>query len=189
MKTKVTIATAAALALTAVAGPALAKDRGDRGGSGVRRDLLHAARASAEYHNVANARSDGFVPFAIPEEIGGKLLTVEGEAITCFDSDGGGMGVHYVRNIDDHLDPADPEGLVYSLGHNGKLRLVALEYVIPEELVDPSSPPALFGQTLHHHPYLPVYILHAWIWKWNPDGLFADFNPRVPTCPDPAPGA
>lgn len=189
MKTKITIATVAA-ALTAAGiavAPALAGDDGDRGGSGDRRDLSAAARTSAKYHRVTRAQDDGFVAFSIPEEVGGTLLTIDGDEITCFDSDDGGMGVHYVRNIDDHLDPADPEALVYSVGGNGRLALVALEYLIPEEFVDPSSPPVLFGQTMHHHPYLPVYILHAWIWKRNPDGMFADFNPRVPACPSSEP--
>jgi hypothetical protein len=186
MKTRITIATVAALAVTGIAAPALAGDGGDRGGSGVRRDLSDAVRASAKYHRVATAQDDGFVAFAIPEEVGGTLLTIGGDAITCFDSDEGGMGVHYVRNIDDHLDPADPEALVYAVDRNGRLALVALEYLIPEEFVNPSSPPVLFGQAMHPHPYLPVYILHAWIWQRNPDGLFTDFNPRVPACPTPS---
>jgi len=25
-----------------------------------------------------------------------------------------------------------------------------------------------------------LWTLHAWIWYRNPDGVFADFNPRVP---------
>lgn len=189
MKTRRTIATVAALAaltLTGSAAPALAHGSGDGGASGVRRDLLAAARASAKYQVVAHAKDDGYAPFAIPEEVGGTLLTIGGDEITCFDSATAGMGVHYVRNIDDHLDPADPEALVYQVGRNGRLRLVALEYVIPEEDVDPASPPVMFGQSMHHHSYLPIYILHTWIWKWNPSGVFADFNPRVPPCPDPA---
>ena len=93
------------------------------------------------------------------------------------------MGVHYVRNIDDILDPTDPEALVYEVGRHGRLRLVALEYIIPEEFVNPSDPPVLFGQELHHHAYLPVYVLHLWAWRWNPTGMFADFNPRVRDCP------
>jgi hypothetical protein len=60
---------------------------------------------------------------------------------------------------------------------------VALEYIIPEEFVDSDGPPVLFGQTMHHHSYLPMYILHVWMWKWNPSGLFADFNQRVRGCP------
>ena len=180
-QTAVAVITALALMLGAV--PALAHGGGDHDGSGVLRDLIEAAKVSARYHSLAKAKGDGFVPFAIPEELGGTLLTIRGDEITCFDSVDGGMGVHYVRNIDGHLDPADPEALVYQVGRHHRLRLVAVEYIIPEEFVDPSSPPILFGQMMHHHPSLPVYVLHVWIWKWNPSGLFADFNPRVPACP------
>jgi hypothetical protein len=179
------LVTAVSLAMTMSAAPADAHGDDDLGGPSVWRDLLAAARTSAHYHNITNAKTDGYVPFAIPEEVGGTLLDLHGAEITCFDSDDGGMGVHYVRNIDAILDPADPEAVVYQVGHDNRLRLVALEYLIPVEYVDPSNPPVLFGQSMHRHPYLPVYILHVWLWKWNPNGLFANFNPRVPACPDP----
>jgi hypothetical protein len=178
---RTTLAALVALIMVLGAIPALA--HGGQTGSEARRDLAEAAKVTAKYHRIREAIRDGFVPFAIPEEVGGTLLTIRGEDITCFDSPAGGMGVHYVRNIDDVLDPGDPEALVYSVGRDGRLTLVALEYIIPEGFVDPASPPVLFGQRMHAHPYLPVYILHVWIWKWNPDGMFADFNPRVQPCP------
>jgi hypothetical protein len=180
---KTTTALIAVMALMLAATPAFAHGRSHRD-RGIRHDLATAARVSARYHNVNKAKRDGFEPFAIPEEVGGTLMNIRGDDITCFDSDtAGGMGVHYVRNIDDTVDPADPEALVYQVGRHGRLRLVALEYIIPEEFVGLDGPPVLFGQTMHHHSYLPVYILHVWIWKWNPSGLFADFNPRVRDCP------
>jgi hypothetical protein len=46
----------------------------------------------------------------------------------------------------------------------------------------------LFGQEFELVPAgnrygIPAfYELHAWIWKFNPLGLFADWNPRV-HCP------
>ena len=181
------IALTAALTVAVLAGsaPAIAHGTGAEGQrkGEVWREIAGAAAATARYHRVGKAIRDGYVPFAIPEDVGGTLLTVGGEEITCFDSASGGMGVHYVRNIDDVLSPNDPEALVYSIDENGRLELVALEYIIPEEFVDPADPPELFGQALHHHSYLPVYILHVWLWKRNPSGLFADFNPRVASCP------
>jgi len=182
---KTTFAAVMAVALLGTATAGVAQGGGGRGGFGNWPELSDAARVSARYHSVERAKDDGYVPFAIPQEVGGTLLTIGGDEITCFDSDHGGMGVHYVRNVDDHLDPADPEALVYTVGRNDRLRLVALEYLIPEEHVDPVDPPVLFGQAMHHHPYLPVYILHVWIWNRNPTGLFADFNPNVPVCPAP----
>ncbi len=180
---KTTIALMTALVMMLGAVPALAHDRGHEEWRDVRSDLRKAASVSVRYHRVAKAIRDGFAPFAIPEEVGGALLTIRGEEITCFDSPTGGMGVHYVRHIDGNVDPGDPEAMVYEVGRHNRLKLVALEYIIPEEFVDPGAPPVLFGRTMHHHSYLPVYILHVWLWKWNPSGLFADFNPRVRDCP------
>jgi hypothetical protein len=31
-------------------------------------------------------------------------------------------------------------------------------------------------------PAVGFYLTHAWIWKRNPSGMFADWNPLV-TCP------
>lgn len=39
------------------------------------------------------------------------------------------------------------------------------------------------GPTLGHEPGMPIHHdLHAWVWKHNPAGTFAQFNPRV-SCP------
>jgi len=138
-------------------------------------ELREVKRVTAKYHSLRTAQRDGFAAFSLDPD--------NPDVPTCFDSPDGGMGVHYVRHIDDVLDANDPEALVYEVEHNGQVKLVAVEYIVPEEFVDPDAPPMLFGEMLHHHPFLPVYILHAWIWKANPDGVFADFNPRVGPCP------
>jgi len=136
-------------------------------------ELTTARHASAKYHDLSKALDGGFVPFSIDPA----------EEITCFDGPSGGMGVHYVRNIDAVVDAADPEALVYEVRPNGKLKLVALEYIVPAEFVDEADPPELFGQQFHPHSFLPVWILHAWVWSPNPSGMFADFNPSVGSCP------
>ena len=97
------------------------------------------------------------------------------------------MGVHYVKGIDGDVNLTAPEAMVYEITRGHHLRLVGVEYIVPETLVDPAHLPVLFGQEFHHHEYLPVYILHVWAWKHNPNGLFADFNPTVKGCPAPAP--
>lgn len=176
-----------ALILLIGAVPALAhgggSHRDDNVGKSVRHQLEKVEKITSRFHSLTKAKKAGFTAFAIPEEVGGTLLEIRGEEITCFDSPTGGMGVHYVRNIDEKVDYKDPEALVYSVGNNGRLKLVAVEYIIPVEFVDPANPPMLFGRHMHPHPYLPVYILHAWVHKWNPNGVFADFNPKVKACP------
>lgn len=48
-----------------------------------------------------------------------------------------------------------------------------------------TEPPELFGRELQYVPApnryeLPAfYEVHAWIWKHNPDGVFANMSPRV----------
>ncbi len=58
-----------------------------------------------------------------------------------------------------------------------------MEYIVPGGFVDPDNPPELFGEHFHENTALGVWVLHAWIWKANPDGVFADFNPEVGACP------
>ena len=145
------------------------------GGSG---SLEEVRAATSQFLELADAIDAGFVPFAI-----------DGSATpTCFDSDSGGMGVHYVRNVDGVTDPLDPEALVYELAEDGQSSLVAVEYVVPQEFVEDEignvvALPELHGQQFHKHASLPLYILHAWIWEENPEGVFADFNPAVRACP------
>jgi hypothetical protein len=70
------------------------------------------------------------------------------------------------------------------------MTLVAVEYVTFQAQWDAThkSRPKLFGQTFMLTPDgnrfgLPAfYSLHAWIWKHNPDGTFAMWNPTV-HCP------
>jgi hypothetical protein len=105
------------------------------------------------------------------------------------------MGIHYVNGsrIDSVLDPARPEVLVYEPQPDGSMQLGALEYVIFASDWAGEGPPQLYGQDFEYmpgqdeaHPNrygLPAFWeLHAWVWKTNPDGVFADWNPRV-TCP------
>ena len=146
-------------------------------------------KATAPYRKVSQALADGYQAFAIPPSVGGTPTTGLGLVgdPTCFDDPAGGMGVHYVKGIDGVVDATHPEALVYEVGEHGHLRLVAVEYIVPDSLVDPANPPMLFGQHFHHHEFLPVYVLHVWVWKHNPSGMFADWNPRVDPCPTPTP--
>jgi hypothetical protein len=178
-----------ALMMIATAAPALADaPAGDYSKTDLNRDLATLRAATAGYHRQAAAQADGYDAFAIPPEVGGHPTTglgLPGDP-TCFDNASGGMGVHYVdfENLaDPTVNVSTPEAMVYEIAGNGKLRLVAVEYIVPMDAVDPLNPPMLFGRTFHPHPYLPVYILHTWVWKNNPTGMFADYNPKVGACP------
>jgi hypothetical protein len=106
----------------------------------------------------------------------------------CFENPGvGAMGYHYINTalLDTSLNALKPEAMVYAPKKNGKLKLAAVEYIVPAEAWDNEGnfePPSLHGQSFHLNENLGVYVLHAWIWKNNPSGMFEDWNPRV-SCP------
>lgn len=105
----------------------------------------------------------------------------------CFDNPGvGAMGYHYidVAALDLTLEPTHPEAIVYAPLPNGRLKLAALEYIVPIdawEATGATQPPMLFDQHLHRNEALGIYALHVWMWMPNPNGAFADWNPNV-TC-------
>jgi hypothetical protein len=148
-----------------------------------RGDSVNGVRAAtARYLHLDRAIAHGY-----------GLLT-DAAGIACIDNPGvGGMGVHYVKGslVDDPDESArTPELLVYEPRKNGRLRLVAVEYVVIQsawKAAGHKRPPSLFGQKFELTPagnrygLPPFYELHAWIWKHNPRGMFDDWNPRV-TC-------
>jgi hypothetical protein len=141
---------------------------------------LAAARAgTAPLHSNAAAQATGYG------------LLVDAEGIACIDKPGaGGMGVHYVNGdlLDATVDITKPEALVYELDAAGHIAgLVGHEYIVPIDAWTAGRPPALFGTDFHRHPTLPLWVLHAWLWKDNPAGVFEDWNPAVRLCPPGVP--
>jgi len=113
------------------------------------------------------------------------------DTLGCFENaEQGGMGVHYLNDslMDATVDIAKPEALVYELDAHGKIAgLVAHEYIVPVDAWTAAQPPSLFGVSFHKHPTLPLWVLHTWLWKDNPTGVFSDWNPAVRMCPDGVP--
>jgi hypothetical protein len=96
----------------------------------------------------------------------------------------GGMGFHYgnVGLINGSASVENPQLLLYEPEKNGRLRLVAVEYIIPYTFVPRSAePPVLFDQKFQQVDAFQLWGLHAWVWKENPSGMFASWNPNV-TC-------
>jgi len=102
----------------------------------------------------------------------------------CFvDAQLGGMGFHFAKGstIDGNLNELEPEVLVYEPEKDGRLELVAVEFIIPFEIAPRNGPaPTLFnGRAFTPFDANGVWGLHAWIFKNNPSGMFADWNPTV----------
>ncbi|MFF1507851.1 hypothetical protein [Streptomyces sp. NPDC058326] len=102
----------------------------------------------------------------------------------------GGMGYHYVNPANlGSTDPRRPAAVLYEEDHKtGKRELVAVEWVVPDP--NKNRPrPQLFGRgfdgRFDFEPLGPHYSLHAWIFKKNPKGVFAPYNPRVHCTPCP----
>ncbi len=104
----------------------------------------------------------------------------------------GGMGYHYGNPAylgNGYIDALKPEALLYEPMKNGKLRLVAVEYILPfappaEEGGDPieGDQPSLFGEAFQNSPHVGefgAWTLHVWLWRNNPEGMFAEWNPNV----------
>lgn len=123
--------------------------------------------ATAQYHDIQNALNDGFV------------LRVECGA----EAEGGSMGALYAnrtRARDGKIDPALPDGLIYENAPDGP-RLVGVELIMPYTLWPSADPPTFFGATFQREDEPGVFGLHVWLWLNNPNGMFAEENPRV-TC-------
>jgi hypothetical protein len=101
----------------------------------------------------------------------------------------GGMGYHFGNTnlFDATVDLLNPETVIYEPQAGGHMRLVGMEYIVPldawagagHDLNDPNDVPQLLGQRFTRHSFLPIFKLHIWLWKTNPSGTFADWNPKV----------
>lgn len=106
----------------------------------------------------------------------------------CFNKPGvGAMGYHYINVslLDLVVNELEPEAMVYAPDEDGKLRLAAVEFIVPAAAWDAAGNtelPTALGHSFHLNQALGVYVLHAWIWQNNPVGMFEDYNPQV-SCP------
>ena len=156
-------ALAGAALVTAVAALAARSGTAETLGS----ELATVRAATAQYHRLEFALTDGFF-----------------QTSPCVANPTGGMGFHLRQpsRIDGQAVAAEPEVLVYAPAPDGRRQLVAVEYVVPVAL-SPTRP-TLFGRPFDgpfnvSAPWGTQWDLHAWVWKHNPDGMFARFNPEV----------
>jgi hypothetical protein len=143
--------------------------------------VIPEAQASASQASVADVR----ITTAKFHDIDQATRAGYARLLPCFDLPGvGGMGQHYVnaRLLDNAVDASQPEALVYEVDGD-RLQLVAVEYIIPQAAWISSDPPSLLGHSFFRNDALGLWALHAWIWRPNPLGMFANYNPSVKLCP------
>jgi hypothetical protein len=148
------------------ASPAFNVEQGGNSAA-INRDLAALRRLTAPFHDITNAEAAGW------------SVQLTG----CMENPpDGGMGYHYANTtfIDGTAKVNQPQLLLYEPEKNGRMRLVAVEYIIPYSFVPADAPaPMLFGQKFHQNAAFQLWGLHAWVWEHNPSGMFADWNPRV----------
>ena len=128
--------------------------------------LGHLRSVVAPFHNIDTAAAAGYT------QLTGCMV----------DPVAGGMGFHYAKSdaFDGVIDPLQPKALLYEPDAHGKLNLVAVEFIVPYSVAPREGPaPRLFGQDYLHNDDFQIWMLHAWIFKNNPSGIFASWNPNV----------
>ena len=123
-------------------------------------------RVTARYHDLEVAKADTFVLLHECESRPGE----------------GPVGIVYVnlaRLMDGVIDPSTPDALIYEPRRNGRPRLVGVEFAVPYALWPQQEAPEFLGATFQREDEFQVFALHAWVWRHNPEGLFAESNPNV----------
>ena len=121
-------------------------------------DLAEVRAATAQFHRVEAAEEAG-------HQLGWKDPNIPITGCIA-NPEKGAMGYHWFDHdaIEDiTIDPLRPEGLVYEPLPNGKLRLVAVEWIVPSEAwhaAGNEEPPSVLGQEMGIlNPALGWYIL------------------------------
>lgn len=164
-------------------------------------DLAAVRKATERFMDVNIALAEGYIrdPFDLCDtaEMMGRPTTL------------GAMGVHYfkpdvlgitgppnpkVNGTGIHTDFLTPSILIYEPQEDGSLQLVAVENLAFEaawKRAGNSAPPTFHGVSYNYmaddpatpaddaHQFEPHYDRHVWIYRENPNGVFAPFNPNV----------
>ena len=119
------------------------------------------------------------------------------------------MGIHYFRpdllgisgppnprvsGTGTHTDFRKPSILIYEPQADRSLKLVAVENLVFDQAWQDANKgdwPSFQGQTYNAmaddpatsvdeaHQFEPHHDLHVWLYRENPNGIFAQFNPKV----------
>ena len=125
-------------------------------------ELQQVRAATKKYRNIENAIKDGYADISVDVQ---------------------NMGHHYMKAtiVDAVFDINKPEILVYNKNHTGNFDLVAAEYAVPID-ISPNSAPEGFtgtGDVWDRNTGFGLWLLHAWVWHYNPEGVFNPTNSLV----------
>jgi hypothetical protein len=137
--------------------------------SAVERELEELRRTTSPFNDFARAQASGYTTALTP----------------CMSRAGlGAQGVHYAKAelINGSVGLLEPEVLLYEPQWDGSLRLLGVEYVVPFSAWTGQAPPTLLGESFRRNEEFGVWALHVWLFRENPSGIFADWNPSA-SCP------
>src|SRR5690606_20300328 len=121
-------------------------------------EVQQAKISTARYNHIGNALADGYVDINVVVP---------------------GMGHHYMKEalVDESFEIDKPEILVYSPHPvTGHMRLVAVEYAVPLSNPEPEGFTGDYDEWDENTGF-GLWLLHAWVWEYNPDGVFTPMNP------------
>jgi hypothetical protein len=189
-------AAAPLLAVAVLAGPLAAQGAAAPAGEPT---LDEVRTLTMRYQSVDTALADGYL-----RDPGNVCETADMMGLA---PETGAMGIHFFRpdllgitgppnpRVDGngmHTDFRKPAVLIYEPQADGTLRLVAVENLVfmkAWEAAGNTTPPTFQGHTYNRmvddpatatdeaHHFAPHYDLHVWLYKENPAGMFAQFNP------------
>jgi len=122
-------------------------------------ELQQARAATAKYQDINNAIADGYADIEVDVQH---------------------MGHHYMKTsiVDGIFDIKQPEILVYNKDNNGRQMLVAVEYAVPLSYPQPEGFTGS-NDVWNGTSGFPLWLLHTWVWAYNPDGVFNWTNPLI----------
>ena len=162
---------------------------------------LDQVRAATEkYKDVKAAIADGYVRDPMDECVTAASIGYPAKA--------GAMGIHYARDdllgikgppnprvngTGTYTDFNKPAILLYEPQADGSLELVAVENLVFEKAwnANHKSRPTFHGVPYNRmadnpatpvdegHMFMPHFDRHVWLYRKNPNGMFAQFNPNV----------
>lgn len=173
-------------------------------------DLAPIRAASERFRDVKVALAEGYVPAPGSMCETSAMMGRAGPDVA--------MGIHYFRpdllgisappnpRVDGngkHTDFLTPAVLIYEPQADGSLQLVAVENLVFKkawEAAGHKAPPSFMGVPYDEmsddpatavdeaHGFEPHYDRHVWVYRDNPFGVFAQFNPNV-SCDKAKPAA
>lgn len=122
-------------------------------------ELQQARAATARYRDIKNAIKDGYADINVVVQ---------------------NMGCHYMKAdlVDGTFNSREPEILVYNKDEQGNFQLVAVEYAVPLNLPEPEGFTGS-DDVWDGNAGFNLWLLHAWVWSYNSDGVFSPTNPLV----------